>query len=222
MVFEVAQGRPVPALINMRAGSGNLPAARNETVEFFLDQTPAEWLLTIDSDMGFEMDTMVQLIGSADPQDRPVVGALAFGLKKNGPEDWGLQATRFHQFPTLYRYREDDDKVGFQVIADYERDAMNEVSGTGAAVFRVRTGRCSRRSGDRGLSWFSKITHPKPAPHGTEFGEDLSFFVRVAGVGAPVWVNTAIKTSHDKGGVFLTEETWDAQQVLVALAANAA
>jgi hypothetical protein len=35
--------------------------------------------------------------------------------------------------------------------------------------------------------------------------------VRLAALDIPVHVNTAVKTTHDKGGIFLDEETFDAQ-----------
>lgn len=218
MVYEMAQGRVPPAVISQRCGSGQLVEARNETVAYFLDSTPCEWLWFVDSDMGFDYDTLEQLICSADPDERPVVGALCFGLKKNGEEDAALQATRFHQFPTVYVWREKADEVGFQVVPDYPRDAMVECSASGAACFVAHRSALEAIRAKHGDHWFTKITHPVPEPHGTTFSEDLSFFVRLASCDLPMFVNTAIKTSHDKRGVFLTEETWDAQQALIELA----
>lgn len=52
--------------------------------------------------------------------------------------------------------------------------------------------------GDR---WFDRVDHPK----GARFFDDLSFFVRVAGVDTPTYVHTGIPTSHAKGGVYLRE-----------------
>ena len=40
---------------------------------------------------------------------------------------------------------------------------------------------------------------------GAGFSEDLSFFVRVAGVDTPTFVHTGIQTAHDKGGIHLHE-----------------
>lgn len=218
MVFEMGQGRYPPAVIAQRCASGQLVEARNETVQFFLDGTPCEWMWLVDSDMGFEPDMLWQLIGSADPVERPVVGALCFGLKKNGAEDDALQAVRFHQFPTIYVWAEKDDEVGFQVVQDYPRDQIVQCSASGAACFVVHRSVLEAIREKFGDHWFSKITHPTPEPTGTTFSEDLSFFVRVNACGFPVHVNTALKTSHDKGGLFLTEESWDAQQALVELA----
>lgn len=50
-----------------------------------------------------------------------------------------------------------------------------------------------------------------------EFGEDMSFCLRLVAQDTPMWVNTAVKTTHDKGGVYLDEETYLIQQAIVAL-----
>lgn len=217
LVFEMGQGRMPPAVIAQRCASGQLVEARNEVVEYFLDSTPCEWLFFVDSDMGFEADTLDQLIASAEQIEAPVVGALCFGLKKNGPEDAGLQAVRFHQFPTIYLWSETETEVGFQVVKDYPRDSVVQCTASGAACFVARRSALEKMRERFGDNWFSKITHPTPAPEGTTFSEDLSFFTRLAMCELPVFVNTAVKTSHDKGGIFLTEESWDAQETLVAL-----
>jgi hypothetical protein len=68
-----------------------------------------------------------------------------------------------------------------------------------------------------GDEWFSIATHPtglngKPR----HFSEDMSFCVRLAAVGIPVHVDTRVKTAHEKGGIFLTEDVYLAQQATVS------
>lgn len=205
----------VPSLLAQRCGSGGLVDARNEVVAAFLDHHDADWLFCVDDDMGFAADTLESLIASADPAERPVVGALCFGLKRAGDHNEELQSNGFQQFPTVYLWREDAKAAGFQVVKDYPRNAMVECDASGAACFVAHRSVLEAMRAEYGDHWFDQLVHPTPPPNGTKFGEDLSFFVRVHGCGFPVFVNTAIKTSHDKGGVFLTEETWDAQQSLV-------
>jgi hypothetical protein len=53
-------------------------------------------------------------------------------------------------------------------------------------------------------------------PEGRAVSEDLSFFVRVAGVDAPAYVHTGIPTSHAKGGIYLREVEFHRQRVTVA------
>jgi hypothetical protein len=96
---------------------------------------------------------------------------------------------------------ETDDEVGFRSRIDYERDALVEVSATGAACLLIHRTVLHRIREKVGPHWFDPITHPK----GTTFSEDLSFCVRVAAVGFPIHVDTRVRTTHDKHGVFLDE-----------------
>jgi hypothetical protein len=41
------------------------------------------------------------------------------------------------------------------------------------------------------------------------FGEDTSFFIRASELQIPLHVHTGVRTSHDKGGIFLTEQTYE-------------
>lgn len=210
IVYEIGRTGQVLVQIRERCASGQLVEARNETVAYFLDHTPCEWFWPVDVDMGFPPDALQRLLASADPIERPVVGALCFGLKKHGDRD-DTQAQILRCFPTLYYFQELEDEVGFAVMADYPRDALVQVSATGAACFIAHRSVLTEMRERDGDNWFSPVIHPKGP---TKFSEDLSFFSRVAAAGFPTFVDTSVKTSHDKGGVFLTEEAWDAQQAL--------
>lgn len=216
-MFEVGRCGVAPMVLAQKVGSGRIVEGRNDIVRDFL-ASDSEWLWFVDADMGFAPDTLAGLLASADPNERPIVGALCFGLKKGAPADWDLQADFYRMFPTVYVWQERDDEVGFQVVADYPRDRLVQVSATGAACVLAHRSVLEKIRDRYGECWFDLVRHPKGnCGRGTEFGEDLSFFVRVAGVDVPVFVNTAIKTSHDKGGIFLTETTWDDQQRLNVL-----
>src|SRR4051812_8830131 len=93
-------------------------------------------------------------------------------------------------------------------MTDYPADELVEVSATGAACFIVHRDVLAKIRANYGDRWFDRVEHPK----GARFSEDLSFFVRVAGVDAPIYVHTGIPTSHDKGGVFLRETEFRRQQ----------
>lgn len=199
-------------------GAAGIAMGRNEVVSKFLDETDGEWLWFVDTDMGFQPDTVARLVKSADPDLRPVMGALCFCLQGQGAAD--MHAERNKIRPTLYGYVDTGDEVGFQAIPTYPLDQVAEVAGTGGACLLIhRTVLVTIRetSGD---VWFDHIVHPT-GNHGKPrtFSEDLSFCVRLASIGVPVHVDTAIKTTHFKGGIFLDEETYDAQQNAAALEA---
>lgn len=208
MVYEIGQTGAPLGLVDQQCASGQLVEARNDAVKFFLD-SDVEWMWMVDSDMGFSADTFSALVASADPVERPVVGALCFGLRLKSTDD-ELLANEFAAFPTVYVWKEGEDKegnpqVGFEARLDYPRDSMVQCDATGAACFVVHRSVLEKIRDHAGHVWFDRLVHPS----GKKFGEDLSFFARCAQVDVPVYVNTAVKTSHDKGGVCLTEQWWD-------------
>ena len=210
MVAETCrQGFP-PGLIWQRFGSDQLVDARNDSVRFFLDHySESEWVLFLDADMGFAAETAQLLQASADVDERPIVGGLCFALKRDGVEDEITQAVDLKMQPTLYLFHDLEDDAGFASIDDYQRDGLVQVAGTGMACVLVHR-RVLAAMVEKYGTWFDRIPNPKKPT--TTFGEDLSFFVRAAGCDFPVFVDTGVRTSHDKDGVFLTEARWDDQQ----------
>ncbi len=213
LVHELGRVGWPPFLWRQRVASGRIVEGRNELVTAFLDRTGCSWLLFVDSDMGFGPDLLQRLLEAADENERPVMGALCFGLKTEGTDEY-LQSEKFRTFPTVYVWAEDEKIAGFKVVPEYPRDSIVECDATGAACILIHRKVLEAIRSEHGGAWFDPIRHPKqPDP----FGEDMSFCIRVGQAGFPIYVDTAIKTSHDKGGIFLTEDTWDDQQALVAI-----
>lgn len=220
MVYEIGRTGTVPAVVAQYCASGQLVEARNETVAFFLDKTPCEWCLFVDSDMGFAPDTIAQLLASADENERPIVGALCFGLKRTSQDDT-LQATYLRHFPTIYFFAETKGEIGFREIDDYPRDSLIECHASGAACFVVHRSVLERMREKFGDNWFTKARLANPDGTPREFSEDLSFFIRARmEMEIPVFVNTGVQTSHDKGAINLTEKTWEDQQRLAGKLAD--
>jgi hypothetical protein len=202
--------RIVPRGKEMRqlASRTSIAASRNKMARGFLDTTDCEWLWMVDVDMGFGPDTVDRLIDSADPDNRPVMGALCFAMRRQRTADHWAERMRIQ--PTLYEYLDLGAEVGFRPLLDYPRGEVVPVAGTGAACLLIHRTAIEQVQAKHGRVWFDPITHPtgdNGAPR--TFSEDLSFCVRLAGVGIPVHVDTAVKTTHDKGGIFLDEETYD-------------
>lgn len=207
--------RPGGGEMRKIVGAMGVAAGRNDIARSFLDDHDAEWLWFVDTDMGFGPDTVDRLIKAADPELRPVMGALCFAMKRQRTGDFYAERMRIQ--PTVYEYLELDDEVGFRPIGDYKRDQVVQVAGTGAACLLIHRGALERVRARYGDAWFDQITHPtgdKGKPR--TFSEDLSFCIRCAAVDAPIHVDTSVKTTHEKGGLFLDEETFDAQFAGVA------
>jgi hypothetical protein len=195
-------------------GSGGIVDGRNRICRAVVDESESEWLLMVDSDAGFEHDTLERLIAAADPETRPVVGALSFGATSDGKAP--MFGQRYRAYPTLMIYYDLSDKVGFAPMSAYPVDQLVEVSGTGCHCILIHRSALEKIRGRfagqfaAGQEWYTPITHPKGP---TTFSEDLSFCVRAAAADIPIHVHTGIKTTHDKGFAFLDEEWWIGQEV---------
>lgn len=202
--------------IRKQAGTMGVASARSEIAEHFLKHTAAEWLFMVDSDMGFGSDTLERLISSAEINNVKVLGALCFAQKVDRARGAsGVDANyavRYRIEPTLYRWAEitKTGERGFQSLTKYQRDAFQRVAGTGAACMLVHRDALVAV----GPEPFMPITDPTGGGNGTPrtFSEDLSFCIRASASEVDMGVDTSIKTSHFKGGIYLDETEFAMQQ----------
>lgn len=195
--------------IGKEAGSGGIVAGRNQIARVVVDESESEWLFMVDSDMGFTGDTVDRLIASADPVERPIMGGLCFAQKSAGRGE--LYARRYRCTPTVYTLAESEDDAGFLPMLDYPRDTVVRCDATGAACVLIHRTALETIRSKYGDTWFDPIRKPK-SPVAASYGEDMSFCLRALACDLPVHVDTGVKTTHDKGGVFFDEETFDLQQ----------
>jgi len=212
--------RPGGVELRKVAGTMGVADGRNQIAREFLDRTDGEWLFMVDTDMGFGPDTVERLVAAADVVDRPVVGGLCFALRRVEAGDH--HGERFGIVPTMYRLVETADEVGFAPIPDYPRDALVGVAATGAACLLIHRSALTAVQDADGGGWFDPIRHPT-GDHGRPrwFSEDLSFSVRLARAGIPLYVHTGVTTVHHKGGVFLDEALFLGQQDALAAVSTA-
>jgi hypothetical protein len=200
-------GHPHGAIAK-ECGSSGIVDGRNKVAAAFLDETDADWLLWIDSDMGFAPDSLDRLLEVADPTERPIVGGLCFAMRSDGKASFF--GTKHRCVPTVYDFYEESERVGFISRMDYERDAVVPVAGTGSAFVLIHRTALERVRTKHGDNWYTPITHPTGP---TTFSEDLSFCVRAAATDSPTFVHTGVKTTHHKGFSYLDEEFYTAQEV---------
>lgn len=192
--------------VDKECGAAGIVDGRNHLARTMCDESEADWLFMVDSDMGFGPDVVERLIAAADPERRPVVGGLAFAMKTDGRSSF--YGIRYRAQPTLYEFYEDDERIGVVPMFDYPRNKLVRVAATGGACMLIHRTALEAVRAKYGDVWFDTIRHPK----GAHFSEDLAFCVRLAACDIPLHVHTGIRTTHDKGGVFLDEEFYDAQQ----------
>lgn len=177
----------------IRCDAGGLVESRNLAATRFLDETDHEWLWFIDTDMGFLPDTVDRLVDAADPVERPVVGALCFGLREVAYDGYGGQRTM--PVPTLFRHaKTPEGHVGFTNRWDYPADTVVQVAGTGAACLLIHRTVLEKTRAEFGDTWFDPVRYGD----GRRVSEDLSFCAKLGASGIPVFVHTGVKTTHHK------------------------
>jgi hypothetical protein len=185
----VATGGP----FMIRCDSGHLVESRNLAVQRFLDETAHEWLFFVDTDMGFLPDTVDRLVEAADPVDRPIVGALCFGLREVVYDGYG--GRRVMPVPTiLMPARTPEGHIGFANQWEYPADTLIQVGATGAACLLIHRSVLEKLRAAHGDRWFDQSRYGD----GQVVSEDLSFCARAGSAGFPVHVHTGIKTTHHK------------------------
>lgn len=193
MNHDLLNKQRLRGFIDIECGSGRITDSRNQAVRKFLSVSTADWLVFIDADMGFEPDAVDRIIDAAHPTDRPMVGGLCFGQRKEGAGPGNSRV--YVPVPTLYRWYDVDDTCGFAPDYEYPTDQLVEVDGTGAAFF------CVHRTVLEGLA--TKFPEPRPwfdetIYKGQVFGEDLTFCRRVQESGHSIHVHTGVSISHRK------------------------
>jgi len=180
-----------------------LAHARNSAAAAFLS-SEADWHLWIDSDMGFEPDSLEKLLDAADPVTAPIIGALCF-IEQEYSHDFrgGLRSSLA---PTLYDWSWVEPKNGmpgaYQLTTrtDWPNGQVTRVGATGTGMLLVHRSAYEKISawlqeeGAPPSIWFERI----PGPAGDLCGEDVSFCLRAHQVNLPVLVHTGVTTSHQK------------------------
>lgn len=198
--------------IAIRHGTGGLVAGRNQAVHEFLTEFPdAQWLLWLDTDMGFPADTIELLVAAADPVTRPIVGALCFSLRELDPD--GAGGWRTQPTPTIYDWvtvpAEGDDVSGWALRWDYPPDTVTQCGATGSACVLIHRSALEAILEKFG-TWYDRVPNPSTSQF---MGEDLSFCVRAGALGLAVCVDTRVKTTHSKR-VWVSEEDYVQHRVV--------
>lgn len=176
----------------IRFGTDGLPAARN-TVAAALVTSDVDWLLWLDTDMGFTADTLYRLLAVADPADRPIVGALCFAQRQYAHD--GMGGYRTNPMPTIFDWREGDDgEPRFVSVPLYPVSGLIRAGATGSACILIHRSAFERIAEEFGPTWYDRT----PGTDGKLLGEDISFCVRAGAVGVPVHVHTGVRTTHFK------------------------
>lgn len=183
IAFDYAHDCLITNIIDTRGGTDGLAAARNAVAAAFL-ASGEEWLLFIDTDMGFDQDALYRLLAVADPKDRPVVGALCFTNREIELD--GMGGMRAWPQSTIF----DFEAGRFKARITYPVNHLVRCHATGTAFLLIHRSVIAELAG----AWFDRM----PAPDGGSLGEDLSFCARLGMLDIPVHVYTGVRTTHHK------------------------
>jgi hypothetical protein len=191
------------ALAAVWGRSMELSHARNTATAAFL-ASDADWMLWIDSDIGFEPDALEKLLSVADPETKPIVGGLCF-IEGEFSHDFhgGLRASLA---PTLFDWSWVEPRSGmpgsYKMVtrSEWTPDEPTRVAATGCGLLLVHRSAFEKiadwsvKGQAPAQIWFERI----PGPDGEKCGEDISFCLRAHQVGLPIWVHTGVTTTHQK------------------------
>lgn len=218
VLWDSQRDRRLAQYLTMRSGSGGIVEARNKVVRQFLDdvESDVEWLFWLDADMGFAPNTLDALLAYADPVERPIVGGLCFAWKEL--EQDGLGGFHCAARPTLYHWVEQDDgHKRFVGLADYPRNELLPVAGTGSACILIHRSALEKVDAMPNGAPYDRIK----GSDGSLLGEDISFCVRATACDLPIHVHTGIHTNHLKE-LWVTESNLDAERIVMQAVAGAA
>lgn len=188
-----------------RYSSANISNARNGVVRQFLDETQAEWLWMIDTDMTFPPDVVERIVAEAHPEKAPIVGGLCFGVDEG------------ELFATLYDMVQETPEVPPHMVRynTWPDDTMFQVIATGAACLLVhrRVAEAIREKYPEPYPWFQEMNFG-----GQPMGEDITFCLRAGLCGFPIFVHTGVHIGHAKVNI-LTKDMYDKQRRLAELEA---
>ena len=206
IAYDVANSQRVigGGWLATKYGTGGIVQARNDTTRQFVHDMPdVDWLMWVDTDMGFEANAVDRLMDAADPETAPIMGGLCFMNREVGVD--GVGGYLVQPAPTIFDWYDDGERRGFTVRRDYERDSVLACAGTGSAFVLIHKSVFQRIEAEYGQAWYSPVRNPTTD---SWISEDLSMCARANALEIPVHVHTGVKTSHLKH-MWLDERLFD-------------
>lgn len=201
MGYDAANNQRLGNWSSVKCGTSGVPQGRNDSAKAMLE-TGCDWMLFIDSDMGFEKDTLDRLLAVADPETRPMIGGLCFAYREFG-------ATRTNGFrakpmPTIFDPIEKDGVTKLTGRSHFPVNSLVRAGGTGGACLLIHRTVIAKIANEYGPVWFDRLRDQS----GDLLGEDISFFVRCAALELPLHIHTGVRTCHSKTTYVDEEAFW--------------
>ena len=204
-MLQYQKRNPIRAHVTMQS-SPRIAQSRCDVVNMFIDETDAEWLFFVDTDMVWKGKQFAKLYDAARNRGPCVMGALCFTGRPGNEIK-----------PTIYKLVQDEtgNTIDFQIVFDFPRDEIIQVGATGAACILIH-----RDIVEAMREKFGKLPNGRhnPQPYFTEsvmsgnsVGEDIAFCIRTNALGYPIYVDTRTVFGHKKSWI-LDLETFELDQ----------
>lgn len=170
-----------------------LASARNAIVRMMVEDSDCEYLLMVDTDMGFRGPDVYRLLDVMRTERAKgvkvgMVGGLCFG---------GGHSTAM--FPTIYGYKDEADAKEHTLtrFPFYPVDELLEVHGTGAAFTLMHRDMLEDLAAHfpEPFPWYAETVKAGTA---AEYGEDIVLCIRAVALGWKLLVDTSVKIDHYK------------------------
>lgn len=171
-----------------RAGGG-LTLMRNAAVAHFINETRAEWMWFLDSDIYLPMDTLDILMAKVDPTSLPVLMGMYITSLPEGlvPCAWGMDGEIL-----------DADETA-RLIKDGTKTV--EVTRTGAGCSLVHHSVLQAMyNANPENPWYDE-----PVINGVRIGEDFAFCENVRRLGYKIYLDLEVDLGHVKTIIFNKE-----------------
>lgn len=180
-------------------GTGLLAKSRNIAAKVFMDDTTSDWLLMIDTDQRFPVQSFDLLVETADKDKRPVVSGLVFAAVWNG--------LSLRPVPSLFKKQ---DNGGILPYDNYPKNAIVEIDACGTAYMLIHRSvlqkiRDAAPEDTKDWCWFQD----GPINGNRWLSEDLTFCSRLAEQGIKLHAHTGAMAGHHKM-MWLEEPMYDA------------
>lgn len=181
------RARDIVSALYCESGGGGLDKGRNVIVQKFLQNETADWLLFLDTDMFFSLESYDKLVGTAEEKFPDPVSGLYFANERP-PR------------PAMHRWKENGHATSIEEWDDHD---VLEVDGFGAGFLMVHRSVYEKMNHPeeylgRAGSWF---TQNALGPAGQLLNEDSSFCIRAQQHGYKLWVDTDVFVGHIKDRV---------------------
>lgn len=188
LLYDVTNDSYYHSTINV--STPYIPLSRNMVVTEFL-KTKAEWLIFLDTDLVFPVDTIKALTEVADKDSAPIVGALYFNYYSDG-----------NMHPIWLEETYDGELTTISSINSNELKSLAVVA-TGASItHRSVYERMESQTSDP-WHWFG---HDLTKNGKDRLGEDCTFCTRARTCGFPVYGYAGLVMQHKKARLIGLDE----------------